>query len=179
MGAANQTCTELNRLAEMHAWPLRCDDASRFSDQRLEALCQLWHTKANGGVPARAAFDLRSLSPFAKHIVILERVETETGRRYKFRLFGSAHMLLFGDHTGQFLDEMVSPEMLPGWLAYYDAVLMNRQPLRVETRFRTRYGAFLESEIFAAPMRDDAGQERLILAATFVDLREVASTPFG
>jgi hypothetical protein len=169
------TGVALNQLAETHGWPLRCDSAMS-GDPRLLALAELWRAKAAGGVPARCAFDMRSLLPFAKHMVIMERDDSGAQRRYKYRLFGSAHMFLFGDHTGRYVDEMVAPQMLPGWLAFYDTVLAARQPLRVVTQFRLRNGDLLQGEIFGAPMRDEAGAERLILSATFVDLGD--AVPF-
>jgi hypothetical protein len=173
-----EACVSLNSSARANGWPMRCDCASNIAEPRLRALWQLWRMKAADGIPKRSAFDMRSLAPFVKHLVILERLESEGTRRYKFRLFGSAHMFLFGDHTGRYLDEMVAAELRPSWQAYYDAVLSAHKPMRVVTQFRLRSGDMLESEVLAAPLRDESGDERLVLAATFVDLSNVARAPF-
>jgi hypothetical protein len=177
--AYNQTFAALNAEAESKRWPVRCDGALAFERPELRALLELWQSKAAGGIPARTAFDMRALKPFASQIVILEREGEGDAGRYRFRLFGSVLSQLFGEHTGRYLDEMVSANMLPGWLAVYDAVLETRQPLRIETYFRLPSENFLKGEILAAPMTDASGAERMILAATYVGPEDVVSPPFG
>jgi hypothetical protein len=174
-----RTFAALNALAEAKRWPMRCDADLAFERGDLRALLEVWQSKAAGGVPERAAFDMRILKPFASQIVILRRESEGDVRRYKFRLFGSALVKLFGEHTGRYLDEMVSPKMLPSWHAIYDAVLSVRRPLRIVTHFRLPSESFLKGEILAAPMRDGSGEERMILAATYVAPQDVVPPPFG
>ena len=177
-GVADQTFTKLNAIAKAEKWPMRCDGELAFGRPELGALLELWRSKAAGGIPARAAFDMRALKAFLTHMIILERHGSGEGRRYMFRLFGSAHLQLFGEHTGRYLDEMVSAKMLPSWLAVYDAVLSTRQPLRIETHFRVPSSNFLRGEIFAAPMANSSGAEDMILAATYVNVHDVVPSPF-
>jgi hypothetical protein len=174
-----QTFAALNILAEAKNWPMRCDASLAFERGDLRALFELWQSKAAGGVPARAAFDMRALRPFAPQIIILEREGDGEEGRYKFRLFGGSLAQLFGEHTGRYLDEMVSPKMLPSWLAVYDAVLRAGRPLRIVTHFRLPSEHFLKGEILAAPMKDGSGEMRMILAATYVGPQDVAPPPFG
>ncbi len=174
-----QTCATLNVMAEAKSWPMRCDGKLAFERPELRALLELWQSKAAGGIPARTVFDMRVLKPFAPQIVILEREGKGEESRYKFRLLGSALSQLFGEHTGRYLDEMVSPKMLPSWLAVYDAVLKTRRPLRIVTHFRLPSENFLKGEIMAAPMTDASGEERMILAATYVGPRDVVPPPFA
>ena len=169
----------LNTLAEANSWPMRCDGELAFEQNELSQLCELWFAKAADGVPPRSALDMRVLRPFASHLTILERVGAAAARRYRFRLFGSTLALLFGEHTGRFLDEMVSPALLPNWLAYYDAVLAHRTPFRFINYYRIPSENYLKGEILAAPMADDTGEKRLVLAATYVGLEHGVPPPFG
>ena len=170
-------CAELNAIAQANNWPMQCDGTLAFEHPALCDLLALWQAKAAGGIPARTDFDMRVLKPYVPHIFILE--QEDEGRRYKFRLFGSALLLLFGEHTGRYLDEMVPADLLPGWQAVYNTVLQARRPLRILTPFRLPSDQFLKGEIFTAPMTDGAGAKRMILAATYVSPRDAVFTPYG
>jgi hypothetical protein len=174
-----QACAELNALAEAKGWPMRCGYDEAFDRAELHALCELWWSKAADGVPARSAFDIHALKPFVRNVTILEREATNGSRRYRFRLFGSTLALLFGEHTGRYLDEMVAAELLPSWLAFYDTVLSCGQPLRVFTYYRIKSDDFVKGEILAAPLADDSGDVRMILAMTYVGLQDGVPPPFG
>ena len=176
---AQQFCVLFNAEAETSDWPMRCDASCRFSDERLQKLHALWLEKAKGDVPSRAKLDMRTLKPFMRNIAIMERVDTETGHSYRFRLFGSALSLVFGEHTGRLLDEMVLPMTLPGWIAFYDMLLTTRAPLHLENIFRAETSAYLRGELFAAPLTDDAGNIRFALVATYVDMGNFSHPQFG
>ena len=178
-GDSVKACAELNALAEAKGWPLRCGSSENFRRSELQALCDLWRSKAAACIPARSAFDMRALAPFARNITILQREGAGGARRYRFRLFGSTLALLFGEHTGRTLDEMVSPDLLESWLAFYDIVLTSREPLRVDNYYRTPNEDYIKGEIFAAPMADDSGDVRMVLAATYVGLEDGVPPPFG
>lgn len=175
---AQQFCLLFNAEAEAAGWPMRCDAACRFGERKLNELYTLWQEKARNGVPSRAMLDMRTLKSFMRHVTILEKVETPAGHSYRFRLFGSALAMAFGEHTGHLLEEMVLPSSLPGWLAFYDMVLATGRPLQLINTFRVEMISFLRGELFAAPLTDDAGVVRYILAATFVDPVEAAHSPF-
>jgi hypothetical protein len=175
----DEACAELNALAQAKGWPLRCGNTGNFRRSELQALCGLWQTKAAAGVPARSAFDMRTLGCFARNIMILEREAADRAQRYRFRLFGSTLALLFGEHTGRTLDEMVSPDLLESWLAFYDTVLSCRHPMRVDTYYRTAPENYIKGEIFAAPLADESGAVRMVLAATYVGLHDGVPPPFG
>jgi len=175
----DQACAELNALAEAKGWPLRCGNIGNFRRSELRALCELWQSKAAAGVPARSAFDMRTLGCFARNIMILEREGADGAKRYRFRLFGSTLALVFGEHTGRTLEEMVSPNLLESWLAFYDTVLTSRQPLRVDTYYQTATADYVKGEILAAPLADESGALRMVLAATYVGLHDGVPPPFG
>lgn len=169
----------LNALARKLNWPVLFDPGLAFEREELRGLLELWRAKAGDGVPPRTVFDMRSLKPYVTHILILERQGSGEARRYRFRLFGSAHLQLFGEHTGHYLDEMVSAGLLPSWLALYDSVLAARRPLRAVVHFRMPSENFLRGEIFAAPVSNSAGAVEMILAATYVGTKNVVPSPFG
>lgn len=173
----SEIIARLDALAEKHKWPTQCDADLVFDRPELRALLGIWRTKAGDGVPPRSAFDIRTLKSLASHVFILERAGTGEARRYQFRLFGSAHLQLFGEHTGRYLDEMVTPEMLSSWLAIYDGVLEARQPLRIVTHFHLPSLGFLNGEMLAAPMTDDTGGEQMILGSTYVSPANVLPSP--
>lgn len=176
--ATSDPFAELRATAAKQKWATELDTTLAFERQELRSLLDIWLGKAAGGVPARSQFEMRTLKAFATHIIILERIGQASARRYKFRLFGSAHLKLFGEHTGRFLDEMVTAEMLPSWLAIYDAVLKARQPIRIVTHFFTPTLEFLRGEMLAAPVADASGLENMILAATYVGPKDAVLKPF-
>lgn len=172
-------CRRLNAEALKKGWPIRCDPGGVFERKELNDMSALWHEAAAGAVPKRAAIGMRTLKPHARNVAILERVDRAGGHGYRFRLFGSALAIMFGEHTGHSLEEMVQPEILPIWLAFYDAVLQSRRPIRLVNYFRLPSSNFLMGEIFAAPLCDAQGEVNLILAATYVDIDDYAPPPFS
>lgn len=172
-------CVQFNAKAQAKGWPLHVDCVCDFEQPKLRELLALWQSLADNGVPPRAALDMRRLKPYARNVAILEKNTTADGHQYRFRLFGSALTMLLGEHTGRTLDETVLPEMLPGWIAFYDAVLAGRRPMRLVSYYHRPNADFLMGEIFAAPLADDAGVVRMVLSATFVDLKDYAPSPFS
>ena len=176
----NAIATELNALAERHGWPMRCDGELAFDRRELRELCDLWWTKGAGTVPSRAELDLRALKPYARNLTILERSgDGHTAHRYRFRLFGSTLALLFGEHTGRYLDEMVQAALVPSWTVFYDCVLSHRLPFRFINYYQIPNRDFLKGEIFAAPLADHEGDVRMVMAATYVGLNDAAPAPLG
>jgi hypothetical protein len=168
----------LNAYAQQQGWPFRCDPTLSFETPELGALCALWHDKAgDGGLPPRAAFDMRALKPFVRNISVLERIGPKGAWRYRFRLFGSALAQIFGEHTGRYLDEMVEPALLENWLACFDTTIRYGTPLRFDNYYRTHSRDFLKGEIFAGPLAAEAEGQPLVLAATYVGMKDVVRSP--
>jgi hypothetical protein len=156
-----------NALAEANCWFYRSDPALDFARPELVALCALWREKAAaaGGLPPRAAFDMRSLKPFLRNVGFLEQI----GGRFRFRLFGSALAELFGERTGQYLDEMTSPTLLRNWTAAYTMIVRHGGPVRI---FNYRLSPVVNGEMFAAPLVPDAQADALLIVAAYVALKE-------
>ncbi|MBV9990943.1 MAG: PAS domain-containing protein [Alphaproteobacteria bacterium] len=156
-----------NAEAEAKGWYYRSDPALVFARSELHAIAALWREKADatGGLPARADFDIRALKPFLRNVAFLEKI----GGRYRFRLFGSALVHLFGERTGQYLDEMTSPTLLANWTAVYEMILAHGGPVRV---FNHKLSPILNGEMFAAPLAPDAGGHPMVMVAAYVALKE-------
>jgi hypothetical protein len=167
----------LNAHAEMSGWPYRCDPSRKFDGPELNALCALWHERAPDDLPPRAAFDMRALKPFIRNVFLLERIGRKGLWRYRFRLFGSGLAHLFGEHTGRYLDEMVAPALLQNWLACFDTTIRYGAPLRFVNYYRTQTQGFLKGEFFAAPLAEEARDQPLVLAATYVGLKDAVHSP--
>jgi hypothetical protein len=163
-----------NAEAEEKGWFFRCDANLNFNRQELTALCALWSEKAVGGrIPSRADFDMRALKPFLRNISFLERHGYEDAARYRFRLFGSSLVELFGERTGQYLDEMVSPTLLRNWTAAYNTLIRYGAPLRF---FNHKLSPLVNGEIFAAPLAADAEGRPLVMASAYVALKDSKSS---
>lgn len=165
-----------NALAEANGWFYRCDPGPVFSRPELQALTRLWHEKANarGSLPARGDFDMRSLKPFLRNISFLERSGPEDAPRFRFRLFGSALAELFGERTGQYLDEMTSPTLLRNWTAAYEMIIRFRRPVRI---YNHKLSSVVNGELFGAPLAPDAEGNPMVMAAAYVALKEAMPSP--
>jgi hypothetical protein len=51
--------------------------------------------------------------------------------------------------------------------------------LHIDTHYRTATEDYVKGEILAAPLVDDSGNVRIILAATYVGLQDGVPAPFG
>jgi hypothetical protein len=158
----------LNARAKARGWPLRCDAALKFERKELVALCAVWQDKGKDGIPPRSAFDMRVLKPFLRHLSIVESIPGGKGARFRFRYFGTAMVTVFGERTGQFLDDVVPPESLENWSASYEAALAQGGPLRMLSSYKLPGIDHLSAESIFAPMLDDKGAMSFILSATYV-----------
>jgi len=160
---------ELDRKAKREGWPFHCDAALEFERAELNALRDLWRSlAAEKAVPSRADFDARTLKPYLKNILIIERVVTGPQRwRYRTRLSGTAVTDVLGDFTGKFIEEQVPLELVPRWTAIYDAILDSGQPLRLVADFELPQLAYLRGEGLIAPLTDRDGKPTLILSCAY------------
>ena len=165
---------ELDRKARLEGWPLRCDSTLEFERPELNELRDLWRSLAAGKVaPSRADFDARTLKPYLKNILIIERIFTGPGRwRYRTRLAGTAVTEMIGDPTGQFLEEQLPLEFVPRWASVYDATLDGGQPLRITGEFELPQIAFLRGEILSAPLADHNGKLTLVFGCVYFSSKQ-------
>jgi hypothetical protein len=166
---ANNAAWDLDRKARAEGWPFRCDATLDFGRRELNALRDLWKARAVGKIaPSRADFDARSLKPYLRHILIIERVFVGPDRwRYRTRLAGTALTEIIGDHTGKFLEEQLPLELVPRWSSVYDAVLDGAQPLRLIADFELPQLSFLRGEALIAPLSDRSGRLTLMFGCIY------------
>lgn len=154
---------------------IRVEQDLNFDHAELNALRDIWLGKAKeeGGLPTRAALDLRSIHPFTRHISIMERVPDAQGAsHYRFRLQGSQMAEYFGNQTGRFLEDSIPPENIAIWNAGYDALLAGGKPLRVQIFYEMPGLNYLRSEVFAAPLgRKDGLPPDSVFLATYFSAR--------
>lgn len=178
---AQQFCVLYNSEAESQGWPMRCDAVAESRDKRLTELRALWQAKAQDGVPRRSDLGMREMKPFMRNIAIVERIDfdNDVGHTYKFRLFGSALSLVFGEHTGQTVEDIVLPVTVPGWIAFYDLVLSTGQPILLSNMFTSVYTSTDKNEVLGLPLADEEGNVRLAIGATFAERDTYARTPYS
>ncbi|MEI9885410.1 MAG: hypothetical protein WDN08_02735 [Rhizomicrobium sp.] len=149
---------------------MRADTVLAFDAPELNALRQVWEEKsrAAGGLPAREAFDARTLKPFLRHISIVERALNAAGRpSYRYRFYGSALAQRFGEQTGLFIEMSVPMDRLARWIKAYDAVLEGGRPMRFLSYFEIPRVSYLNGESFSAPLANDGRKPNTILACTY------------
>lgn len=178
---AQQFCVLYNAEAETGGWPMRCDALAPSRDKKLNDFRALWQEKAAESIPKRSDFGMRELKPYMRNIAIVERIEVDNaiGHTYKFRLFGSALSLVFGEHTNQTIEDIVLPNTVPGWIAFYDLVLTTKQPILLSNMFTSSYTVAEKNEVLAVPLADDAGKLRFAMAVTFAERDTHARTPYA
>lgn len=160
-----------NTLADAKGWFFRCDADLNFTRAEFIGLCDLWREKSKSGrPPARGDFDMRSLKPFLRNVSFMERHGSEEVARFRFRLFGSSLVELFGERTGQYLDEMVPPVLLANWTAAYNMLIRHGRPLRF---YNHKLSPLLNGEIFAAPLAADDEGRPMVMASAYVALKDI------
>lgn len=167
MAEGNAPGARYTRMAQENGWVGICDPTLNFRAPELLELCHQWrHLKGTGGIPRRTDFTPRVLKNALPHLAIYECVNCPNlGKRYRVRLMGTRFAEVMGDLTGKFVDEAIAPQFLPRWYAALDAVLEARVPLRFLSRSDTTDKKFLLGEFFEAPLLNDSGEARLVLAA--------------
>jgi hypothetical protein len=160
---------ELDRKAKLEGWPFHCDATLEFERRELNEVRDLWRSLAAGKpAPARADFDARTLKPYLRNMLIIERVFTGPARwRYRTRLTGTAVVDVMGDWTGKFIDEQLPLELVPRWASTYDAILDSGQPLRLVADFELPQLAYLRGEALIAPLTDRDGKLTLIFSCAY------------
>jgi hypothetical protein len=158
----------LNARAKAAGWTFACGPAEGFEHAPLADALALWQGKAAGrAMPARADLTARAMKSFMPQMSLLERVATETGDRYRVRLHGSALARYSGDATGKWLEEVVHPDRLGGYIGIYDAVMDLRIPLRVVSRYQAPEIDYLMGESLVAPLAIPGSTNPIILSVTY------------
>jgi hypothetical protein len=172
--SADDPVGALNALAIAMGWGTRCYEDLDFVQPELNALRDVWRTKALAiGPLSRTDLDARLLKPFLPHISLIERAAEPSGAaRYRMRLCGSEIVRRFGEQTGRFVDDFIPAKLLPRWTASTDAVLGCIAPLRLVSRFEAPQVSWLDGETFAAPLANGGAPPDTIFTATYFAKRQ-------
>jgi hypothetical protein len=110
-----------------------------------------WLAHRNGDIPDRACLDPVDFTHLLPSILLSEVVHQPF--RIRFRLVGTKVVAAIGlDTTGQFLDELISPEGEP-WLEHYRLSYRARVPVFGTTSLISTIGARSPYEFGIFPLR--------------------------
>jgi hypothetical protein len=164
----------INARALDAGWTFLVAPARDFEHPSLTAALALWREKAAGrAMPPRSDMTARVMKPFLTNMTLLERVESNAGRRYRVRLHGSTLAGYAGDTTGKFLEDFIAPEQIGGYLGIYDTVLQLKVPLRVVSQYQAPEIDYLTGESLVAPLA--AAGATQILSVTYAKPRALES----
>ena len=165
---ARKASERFNARALTDGWKSHCDPSLTFHRSQLTELLALWEEKAKAGIPARSSFDARSLKNVLSNMLIVERVDTGSERRWRFRYFGSELVKLLGEYTNRDLHESLPREHAERWSFTYDCVTEEPAPVRIVSAYQLAKIDYLDGEGLILPLANEQGEVSLVLSATYV-----------
>ena len=121
-------------------------------------LHEWWLAHRNGDIPDRSRLDPVDFTHLLPSILLSEIVHQPF--RVRFRLVGTKVVEAMGlDITGQFLDELISPEREP-WLEHYRLSYRAQAPVFGTTSLISTMGARFPYEFGIFPLRSWQSQHR-------------------
>ena len=167
------------RSRQMH-WNAECDTKLDFDRRELSEMREVWRARCRPQrLPSRAEFDLRVLKPFLREVAILEVVPNQGKRRYLHRLVGSAIAERTGETTGKYLDEIIPEPVHEKTVAFFDAVIEHRCPLRVVNDYDIETMNHTRGEIFLMPLADDGVDANMLLTVSYIAAKSAGMTPLA
>ena len=158
----------LNDIARAQGWTVEADTRLVFDHPELCALREVWRSLCRTErLPARAAFSMRLLKRFLRHVSIFEIVNEDGRRRYRRKLVATVIAERLGGKAGGYLDEFLSPVLYQKGAPYLDAVVDNRCPLRVVAEFILPAVSFLHAEAALLPLADDGKTPDMIMLVAY------------
>jgi hypothetical protein len=140
-----------------------------FDNPTLLEFLEYWRSKCREGrLPARADIDPVEIHGMLPGIIIIEVVEEDGRQRYRFRLFGTAHVEYNQrDLTGMCIDEVFGPEDVDKTEAAYAGVVETGEPHYWRTNVMLPGREFVHYERLIAPLASD-GETIDMLIGMFV-----------
>jgi len=140
-----------------------------FDNPTLRKFLAYWQGKRRDGrLPARADIDPVEIHEMLPGILIVDFVEEGGRRRYRFRLFGTAHVEYnLRDLTGMCIDEVFGPEDAAKTEAAYAGVVDSGKPHYWRTNVMLPGREFVHYERVMAPLASD-GETIDMLIGMFV-----------
>ena len=168
MEATNSRAIAFNEWAKARDWPAFCDPELDFESPALIDLLAIWREQAGcDAMPHRNKMTARVLKSHLRHISIIERV-AEDAPRYRVRLLGTRLAQVLGEMLGKYLEDAITPEVVPHWQARLDLTLAEGCPMRFVSRVDMKKLHFLRSETFWAPLANDREPCSIVLMAAIL-----------
>jgi hypothetical protein len=154
-----------NALALESGWAGFCDPALHFDWPRFTELAELWQSlRGEAALPRREAMTARRLKDLLPSIALYERFTGPDGNhRHRVRLEGMRFVRIYGTHTGQVVQDYLSPPNAKRFCAGLDTTLAAMMPLRFLARTDSADVNFLSAEFCTMPLADAQGNPALIM----------------
>jgi hypothetical protein len=154
-----------NAQASAMAWAAHCDPTLRFDWPGFADLVRLWNDlRGDAVLPPREAMTARRLKDLLPNIALYERfVGPDGGYRHRVRLEGMRFVRIYGTHTGQLVQDFLSPENAARFCAGLDTTLAMMAPLRFLARTDSADANFLSAEFCVMPLADRQGQPSMAM----------------
>jgi len=147
-----------------------------FDNPTLLRFLDYWRSKCREGrLPARADIDPVDLPDMLPGIIIVEIVDEGERRRYRFRLFGTAHVEYNQrDLTDKHIDEVFGPEDAARTEATYMQMIESREPHYWRTHMMLPGREFVHYERVMAPLASDGETVDMLIGMFVFDRIEPA-----
>lgn len=146
-------------------WAALCDPDLHFDWARFKDLVQLWRDlRGDAALPAREAKTARRLKDLLPNIALYERFTAPDGKhRHRVRLEGMRFVRIYGTHTGQVVQDFLSPENAARFGGGLDTTLAAMAPLRFLARTDSADKNFLSAELCTMPLADNQGRPNMVM----------------
>jgi hypothetical protein len=142
------------------------DEALNLESERLKQMLALWELKRGSkDIPNRADFDIGELMQFDGRVALID-VEHDP-MRFRFRLVGThITQTLERDSTGQYLDELYSPELLAVAVKSYEFCVERKRPIRAFGHMAHADKDYVRFEAIDMPLSLTGDRVEVILKGT-------------
>jgi hypothetical protein len=146
-------------------WAGHCDLALHFDWPRFTELAGLWQSlRGDAALPKREAMTARRLKDMLPSIALYERFVGPDGNyRHRVRLEGMRFVRIYGTHTGQLVQDYLSPPNAKRFCAGLDTTLAAMTPLRFLARTDSADMNFLSAEFCTMPLADNQGNPTMVM----------------
>ena len=160
-----QALETYNSRASAAGWAAYCDPELHFDWVGFTELVQLWRDqRGDAALPTRQSMTARRLKDLLPGIALYERFIGPDGNyRHRVRLEGMRFVRIYGTHTGQVVQDFLSPENAARFCTGLDTTLAAMAPLRFLARTDSADANFLSAEFCTMPLADDQGHPAMVM----------------
>ncbi len=157
-----------NAQARVLGWAGYCDPALHFDWPDFAGLVRLWHElRGDAALPPRDAMTARRLKDLLPNIALYERFTGADGyHRHRVRLEGVRFARIYGNHTGQVMQDFLPPEHAKRFCLGLDETLTAMAPLRFLARTDSADANHLSAEFCTMPLADGEGRATMVMICT-------------